>query len=156
MLNPGGWDLMPEHERAVFDKLEAFGNSTDASLPVTKKATSQQRRLENYTATESGGFAGVQTSLDSLMVLKQLGENESECLLYVEPRGGGSPSWIEKEPLRPFLFGKDVERWHVGWEGWWVVFPYFRHNGRYLLMPSKDYWDFEPTRGSRSYRVFEG
>ena len=27
MLNPGGWDLMPEHERAVFDKLEAFGNS---------------------------------------------------------------------------------------------------------------------------------
>ena len=156
VLEPDGWHLMPELEREVFDKLEAVGSSRDPSLPVTKKATSQQRRLENYTATESGGFAGVQTSLDSLMVLKQLDENESEGLLYVEPRGGGSPFWVEKEPLRPFLFGKDVERWHVGWEGWWVIFPYFRHNGRYLFMPSTDYWDFRLTRGNQSYRVFEG
>jgi hypothetical protein len=54
------------------------------------------------------------------------------------------------------LFGKDVERWHVGWEGWWVIFPYFRHEGRYRFMPSSEYWDFELTRGNSSHRVFEG
>ena len=116
-LEANGWHLMPDAERRVFEKLEVIGETQDdaikAKLPEDKK-----RRLKNYTATESGGFAGIQTSLDSHMVFKQLDEDTEKGLLYVEPRGGGEPFWVEKKSLRPFLFGKDVERWHVGWEGW--------------------------------------
>ena len=57
--------------------------------------------------------------------------------------------------MRPFLFGKDVERWHVGWEGWWVVFPYFQHKGHYLFMPSSEYWEFTVKTKDGTRRVFE-
>lgn len=71
-LSERGWYLMPPHEREVFDHLDTIGESLDANLP--EKETDRKRRLANYTATESGGFAGIQTSLDSVMVLKQLDE----------------------------------------------------------------------------------
>jgi len=103
-LKAGGWHLMPEPERKVFEKLEAIGNQIGTALP--DKVTDQTRKLKNYTATESGGFAGIQTSLYSHMVLKQLSEDAQKGLLYVQPRGGGEAFWVEKEPLRPFLFGK--------------------------------------------------
>lgn len=155
VLTAQGWHVMPEAEREVFEKLEAIGSSKDETLPVTDSEISQQRRLENYTATESGGFAGIQTSLDSLMVLKQLDEDKKKGLLHLQPRGGGDAVWVEKEILRPFLFGKDVERWHVGWEGWWVVFPYFRHKDRYWFMPSTDYWhkEIEVKQGKRKTKI---
>jgi methylase of polypeptide subunit release factors len=76
VLNPGGWYLMPDDEREVFDKLEAIGERIDTSI-AAKLPEEQKRRLKNYTATESGGFAGIQTSLDSLMVLRQLDEKAS-------------------------------------------------------------------------------
>ncbi len=157
VLEEKGWFVMPAEERGVFDKLEHIGNSKDGMLPVTDKATSQQRRLENYTATKSGGFQGVATGLDSVMVLKQLDEKtEGEAsLLYVRPRGNGGAFWIEKDAPRSFLFGKDVERWYVGWEGWWVIFPYFRHSGRYWLMPSTEYWEFTVKTHNGARRVFE-
>lgn len=148
---------MPDAERKVFEKLEAIGETQDEAIKA-KLLEDRKRRLKNYTATESGGFAGIQTSLDSHMVLKQLEEDEEEDLLFVEPRGGGEPFWVEREALRPFLFGKDVERWHVGWQGWWVVFPYFfdAEEGAHRFMPSTEYWDFELTRGNKNYRVFQG
>jgi hypothetical protein len=146
---------MPEAEREVFEKLEAIGNSRDETLPVTDSEISQQRRLENYTATSSGGFQGIATGLDGVLVFKQLEEDKKQNLLYVEPRGGGDAIWIEKDALRPFLFGKDVERWHVGWDGWWVIFPYFRHRDRYWFMPSTDYWhkEIEVKQGKRKVKI---
>ena len=152
-LTAGGWHLMPEPERSVFEKLEAIGNQIDETLP--EKVTDQTRKLKNYTATESGGFQGIATGFDGVFVLKQLAEDTEKGLLHVQPRGGGEPFWVEKEPLRPFLFGKDVERWHVGWEGWWVIFPYFRHSGRFWFMPSTDYWrkELEVKRGKKMASV---
>ncbi len=155
VLAAQGWYVMPEAERKVFEKLEAIGNSKDETLPVTDSEISQQRRLENYTATTSGGFQGIATGLDGVLVLKQLDEDKKQNLLYVEPRGGGDAVWLEKDALRPFLFGKDVERWHVGWEGWWVIFPYFRHKDRYWFMPSTDYWhkEIEVKQGKRKTKI---
>jgi type I restriction-modification system DNA methylase subunit len=140
-LNERGWFLMPEREHKVFQQLEAIGDSLDSSLPA--KLTDQKRRLLNYTATTSGGFQGIATGLDDVLLLKQVDEDKKKNLLCVEPRGGGDAIWIEKNALRPFLLGKDVERWHVGWEGWWVIFPYFRQKGRFWFMPSTDYWHKE-------------
>lgn len=155
MLTAQGWYVMPEAERGVFDKLEAIGNSKDETLPMTDSEISQQRRLENYTATSSGGFQGIATGLDGVLVLKQIDEDKKQNLLYLEPRGGGDAVWLEKDALRPFLFGKDVERWHVGWEGWWVIFPYFRHKNRYWFMPSTDYWhkEIEVKQGKRKTKI---
>ena len=155
VLTAQGWYMMPEAEREVFEKLEAIGDSKDETLPVTDSEISQQRRLENYTATTSGGFQGIATGLDGVLVLKQHDEDKKQNLLYVEPRGGGDALWLEKDALRPFLFGKDVERWHVGWEGWWVIFPYFRHKERYWFMPSTDYFhkEIEVKQGKRKTKI---
>jgi hypothetical protein len=141
-LTPQGWYLMPTTERAVFDKLQAIAASKDLNLP---QHTDQQRRLENYTTTSSGGFQGISTALDDVMVLKELERDEKQGLILVYPKGG-TPSdavWLEQAVLRPFLFGRDVKRWNIGWDNWWVIFPYFRHQDAILYIPCTDYWDFE-------------
>ncbi len=156
-LQGKGWFLMPSDERAVFDKLEAIAGSHDKALPIS---TDRTRRLENYTTTSSGGFAGIQTSLDDVMVLKELERDDIKGFINVYPKGGTSKDavWLEAAALRPFVFGRDVQRWNVGWENWWVIFPYFQHEGAVLLMPCADYWDFEVMTGrgpnAKPRRVF--
>jgi N-6 DNA Methylase/Type I restriction enzyme R protein N terminus (HSDR_N)/Eco57I restriction-modification methylase len=111
-LHGAGWYMMPADERAVFDKLEAIGNSIDPELPIST-TTSQHRRLRNYTATSSGGFQGIITGLDEVMVLKELERDDAKGLLKAYPKGGKpeDATWLEMEVLRPFLFGK---MWIVG------------------------------------------
>lgn len=116
-----GWHLMPAHERRVFDTLRAAGTE----------------RLENLTVTESAGFAGYQTSADDILVLQRIQERRNRLLL--RPRGGGDPVEIERGVLRPFLFGRDVERWEISWRGWFVIFPYAKVEGSYRLLPSREY-----------------
>lgn len=149
-LKSSGWNLMPTAERHVFDKLEQIGNQID---PILKKTDPlmRTRRLQNYTSTQSGGFAGIQTSADETMILKQIEEDTEQGLLWVQAKGGGEPFWVEKAALRKFLFGKDVARWGVQWDEWWVIFPYFEHLGRYILIPSSDYqeWERINKRGGR-------
>ena len=150
VLQGKGWYLMPELEQKVFDKLEAVGKQYDPELgkPQQDEAGANlklERRLKNYTATSSGGFAGIQTSADHIMILEQLDENLGKGLLLVRPKGGHvEPFWAEKAALRKFLFGKDVGRWAINWEKWWVIFPYVQLEGVYKLMPSSQYrhWQF--------------
>ncbi len=153
-LNANGWFLMPSHERTVFNKLQAIAESKDSNLPEN---TDQKRRLENYTTTSSGGFAGIQTSLDDLMVLKELERDDKNGLILVYSKGGtpADAVWLEQEVLRPFVFGKDVDKWNVGWDKWWVIFPYLEHLGNWLLMPTKQYWEFERLVGKKRKRVFD-
>lgn len=141
-LKSSGWNLMPTAERHVFDKLEQIGSQVDPVLEETDPLMCV-RRLQNYTSTQSGGFAGIQTSADEIMVFKQLEEDTEQGLLRVQAKGGGDPFWVEKAALRKFLFGKDVARWGVQWDGWWVIFPYFKHLGHYLFIPSSDYQEWE-------------
>jgi len=120
-LQESAWLLMPASEREVFDAL-----SRAASHP-----------LEELTLTRSGGFQGYSTSLDDVFVLRAVG-GSSEILRLV-PHGGGEPVELETALLRPWLFGKDVERWHIDWAGWYVIFPYIKVQGRYQLIPSREY-----------------
>ena len=120
-LGPQGWWLMPPEERRVFRKLE-------------EAAT---HRLHELTLTQSGGFQGYSTSADNILVLK-LVEDRGDVLL-LKPKGGGDPVKIERELVRPWLFGRDVERWHIAWDGWYVLFPYVKIDGLYKLIPSKEY-----------------
>lgn len=142
-----GWYVMPETERRVFEKLDEVGREVDPEVRALMTAAGvggtaePYRRLKTYTATVSGGFAGIQTSLDSVMVLREVNQSADGQLLTLVPKGGGDQVTIERDALRPFLFGKDVERWHVGWQGWWVVFPYFETDTGFKLMPTEQYRD---------------
>ncbi|SEJ91492.1 hypothetical protein SAMN04488058_13517 [Deinococcus reticulitermitis] len=140
-----GWYVMPEAERQVFEKLDTVGRQVDpevrdamtsAGVPT---AAEPYRRLKTYTATVSGGFQGVATGLDGVLVLRQVGQSADGKLLTLIPRGGGESVTIEKDALRPFLFGKDVQRWHVDWKNWWVVFPYMETDTGFKLMPTEQY-----------------
>lgn len=136
-LTSQGWYLMPPKEQRVFRKLE-------------EAAT---HRLHELTLTQSGGFTGYQTSADDIFVLK-LVEDRGKTLL-VSPKGEPDKELeIEKEVLRPWLFGRDVERWHIAWDGWYVLFPYVkvkvRENGKltevYKLIPCEENADIEPFK----------
>jgi hypothetical protein len=130
------WYLMPKRERQVFDRLiDAAGC-----------------RLEEFTSTDSGGFAGFQTSLDRVMVLRAVGGSEDVLRLVPkgkEPENENNVVEIERQVLRPWLFGRNVERWYIDWKDWYVFFPYFKHEGHYTLIPStvyREHFDFVTER----------
>ncbi len=128
-LKEGGWLVMPNSEREVFDILAGVGS----------------RPLEQLTLTRSGGFQGYATGLDDVFVLRA--KNGSGKVLRLVPHGGGQPVEIERALLRPWLFGKDVERWYVDWAGWYVIFPYVEFDGKYQLIPSREYDEKFPYAG---------
>ncbi len=120
-LTSQGWYLMPSEERRAFRKLEKVST----------------HRLEELTLTRSGGFQGYSSSADEIFVLKFVKDRGNTLLL--QSKGGGNPVEIEKALLRPWLFGRDVERWHIAWDGWYVLFPYVKIEEKYKLIPSKEY-----------------
>jgi SAM-dependent methyltransferase len=67
-LQERGWYFMPPDEREVFGQLDSIGEMRDPDLE-SALGTTGYRRLVSYTSTQSGGFAGVQTSLDDIMDL---------------------------------------------------------------------------------------
>lgn len=123
-LRAQGWYLMPPNEWKVFSQIEE-----GCSL------------LQDFTKTKSGGFQGVSTSKDDFYVLQLIEEREDT--IVARPKGGGDPVEVEKGLVRPFLFGKDVERWRIDWKGWYVLFPYQQYvidgEEKYKLIPSKEY-----------------
>ncbi|MEM3486061.1 MAG: N-6 DNA methylase [Candidatus Methanomethyliaceae archaeon] len=136
-LSPHGWYLMPPKEWRVFRKLE-------------KTAT---HRLQDVTLTKSGGFQGLATGCDDVFVLKLL--KDLGDILLLRPKGKHDEYVeIEKGLLRPWLFGRDVERWHIAWNNWYVLFPYIKVeekiNGEvkhvYKLIPCKENEDIEHFR----------
>jgi hypothetical protein len=137
-LKAKGWWLMPNDERAVFDRLRK----------------SAGKNLEELTVSASGGFAGYQTSADSVLVFDEI----EDCgqVLKLMPRHdttkcgcGKNPIQIEKEALRPFLFGKDVTRWLIDWKKTWVMFPYDTYQKKETLYDELSViegWNLIPTR----------
>jgi N-6 DNA Methylase/Eco57I restriction-modification methylase len=136
-LQSPGWWLMPKEERRVFDRLRSSGG----------------RSLTELTASASGGFAGYQTSADSILVFDQL--DDCGKTLKVKPRHepkhcgcGKEPIEIEKDALRPFLFGKDVNRWLIDWKRTWVMFPYDIYAKKETLYDNNviEGWNLIPSR----------
>jgi len=124
-LRSQGWYLMPQKEWKVFIHIE----------------NEMTNLLESYTKTKSCGFEGISTSNDNIYVLKLIEERKDT--IVAKPKGGGEPVEIEKDLVRPFLFGKDVHRWKIDWKGWYVLFPYKKYvidnEEKYKLIPSKEY-----------------
>jgi len=133
-----GWWIMPEDERNVFDKLQR--------LP--------SRKLIELTATSSAGFAGYQTSADTLLVfdeVEDLGLNLRVLPRHTPNECGCSkkPLEIEKAALRPFLFGRDVIRWSINWTKAWVMFPYDRFARKRTLEGEViEEWNLIPSKAN--------
>ena len=123
ILRERGWYIMPDDERSVFQHIEQFGGIRDPALEIFLNNPGF-RTLINYTATESGGFAGVQTSLDNHMVLRVVEHDEHRGLVSAVPKGGGTAVWLEEGATRRFLFGENVWRWAIDDENWIILFPY--------------------------------
>jgi hypothetical protein len=136
-LQRPAWLLMPPDERAVLARLERSATFDDSDtcpicrdLPVKEPgAHNHVIRLANVTATQSGAFQGIATGDDDALILRLLEDRGSTLL--VRPKGAGKSDWhgpdeveIERELLRPWLFGRDLQRWYAAWDSWYVFFPY--------------------------------
>ncbi|HEX5483036.1 MAG TPA: N-6 DNA methylase [Terriglobia bacterium] len=137
-LKGRGWWLMPPDEQQIFDKL-------------TKDSA---QKLIELTATSSGGFAGYQTSADAILVLDEAEDLGKTVKLWPRHEGNGcgcgkKPVEIEKDALRPFLFGRDVARWSIDWKRSWVLFPYDRYPKKESLEGDVvEEWNLIPSKAN--------
>ena len=104
------WALMPPEELQVFEKLE--GGSTELIDEVTDDVSH-----------------GTQTSANKVYVVDVLDAGRIESgdsgdLVTIVPSGGTQEYKIETDLLRPWLQGRDVQRWRAEWSGQHVVLPY--------------------------------
>jgi len=163
-LRRSAWLLMPTSEQRVFEKLEKAATSEYfENCPVCKNLPQKEQvhrthviRLQDLTTTSSGAFQGIATGDDGILVFRLL-EDHGDTLL-LRPKGAGGPEWqgpseveIERKVLRPWLFGRDVTRWYINWDHWYVFFPYdvieaeerkkgsWIPSSRYRLIPTSKY-----------------
>ncbi|WP_128478691.1 Eco57I restriction-modification methylase domain-containing protein [Halorussus pelagicus] len=109
-LGDGYWSLMPPEELAVFRKLEE--NSDDRIGEITDSV-----------------FAGTQTSANKVYVVTptnadRIEPNEGGNTVQIVPSGENKEYEIETDLLRPWLDGKDIQRWQADWSGQHVILPY--------------------------------
>jgi hypothetical protein len=129
-----GWWLMPAAEYRLFRKLGAASG----------------RRLTDLSCSHSAAFQGYATGADSILILDEVQDLGTHLKLRVRHDNDGCMKRfveIEKEALRPFLFGKDVTRWSVNWKRSWMLFPYDRYEkGQTLDGRVVKGWNLIPSR----------
>jgi len=109
-LDEGYWSLMPPEERKVIGKLERESTHT----------------IEDITDSV---FAGTQTSKNTVFIVTpvdadRISPEDSGKTVTVVPKGESKQYEVESDVLRPWLQGKDVERWRADWSGQHVILPY--------------------------------
>ncbi|MFB6069122.1 MAG: Eco57I restriction-modification methylase domain-containing protein [Halobacterium sp.] len=104
------WAMMPPEELQVFEKLEQGAD----------------QKIESITDDVSHG---TQTSANTVYVVDVLDAERVESddvggTVTIVPSGGSDEYEIETDLLRPWLQGRDVQRWRAEWSGQHVVLPY--------------------------------
>jgi hypothetical protein len=104
------WGLMPRDEWNVIKKLEEKG----------------EHRIEEVADSV---FAGTQTSANDVFIATPVEReivqpDETGETVSIVPQGSTEEHQIESDLLRPWLQGRDVERWRGKWSGQHVVSPY--------------------------------
>ncbi|AFO56719.1 Eco57I restriction-modification methylase domain-containing protein [Natrinema sp. J7-2] len=109
-LSETRWPVMPEYEWQVFKKIESeadqvVGEVTDAV------------------------FQGIMTGKKGVYIVDVLDADivtasNSGSTVTISPTGSEEEYEIETDVLRPFIDGKEVERWQVTWGGLHIVHPY--------------------------------
>jgi len=109
-LDDGYWALMPPEELAVFEKLEEQGDES----------------LQGITDSVSHG---TQTSANKIYVVDVVDAERVEAgdtggTVKIVPTGESREYEVETDLLRPWLQGRDVQRWRAEWSGQHVILPY--------------------------------
>ena len=135
-LRGSGWWLMPPDEQALVDKLRGAVGS----------------RLIELSASQSGAFQGFASGADNILVFDEIEDSGKNLKFQVRHEGDGcesKPVEIEKEALRPFLFGKDVGRWAIHWKRTWVMFPYDKYMRKRTLNGGEiEEWNLIPCKAN--------
>jgi hypothetical protein len=111
------WAMMPPEELQIFEKLEENADS----------------RVSDCTSDVSHG---TQTSANTVYVVDVIDAERVESgdaggTVTVIPSGGSEEYQVETDLLRPWLQGRDVQRWRAEWSGQHVILPYdiYREDG---------------------------
>ncbi len=109
-LDDGYWSLMPPEEYDLIEQLERKSQHTVGEV------------------TDSV-FAGTQTSANDIFLVTptnagRVGPDNKGDTVTVVPKGSEVEYEIESDTLRPWLQGRDVEKWRGKWSGQHVIVPY--------------------------------
>ncbi|WEL25925.1 Eco57I restriction-modification methylase domain-containing protein [Haloferax volcanii] len=113
-LDDGYWSLMPPEELSIIHKMEAASDATVGDV------------------TDSV-FAGTQTSANDVFLVTPVDANRISAddagdTVTVVPKGEDCEYEIETDTLRPWLQGRDVNRWRGDWSGEHAIVPYTLEN----------------------------
>jgi len=109
-LTDGYWSLMPPEELAIIHKMEAASDATVGDV------------------TDSV-FAGTQTSANDVFLVKpvdadRISTDDNGDIVTIIPKGEDREYEIETDTLRPWLQGRDINRWRGDWSGEHAIVPY--------------------------------
>ncbi|UBF20938.1 type IIG restriction modification enzyme [Haloarcula virus HCTV-8] len=109
-LDENYWPLCPPEERKILNKLD---ENRDAPLEEVVDSA----------------FAGTQTSANKVFVVVPVNADRIEAgetgdVVRVIPQGEEKEYEIETDLLKPWLQGRDIERWRGDWSGQHVISPY--------------------------------
>jgi len=109
-LDDGYWSLMPPEELEIIHKMEAASDATVGDV------------------TDSV-FAGTQTSANDVFLVKpvdadRVSTDDTGDTVTVIPKGEDREYEIETDTLRPWLQGRDINRWRGDWSGEHAIVPY--------------------------------
>lgn len=104
------WALMPLHEQEIIDKMQANGDE----------------RMADVT---DAIFPGPTTGANTVFVVDVVDANQvlsgdTGDTVTIVPSGGDQEFEVETDLLRPWLSGRDVQRWRCEWSGQHVILPY--------------------------------
>lgn len=109
-LDEGYWSLMPPEELNIIHKMDAASDATVGEV------------------TDSV-FAGTQTSANDVFLVRpvdadRISANDEGDTVTVVPKGESQEYEIETDTLRPWLQGRDINRWRGDWSGEHAIVPY--------------------------------
>ncbi len=109
-LDDGYWSLMPPEELSIIHKMEA---ASDASVGDVTDSV----------------FAGTQTSANKVFLVTpvdadRISADDTGDTVTVVPKGEDREYEIETDTLRPWLQGRDINRWRGDWSGEHAIVPY--------------------------------
>jgi hypothetical protein len=109
-LDDGYWSLMPPEELEIIHKMEAASDATVGDV------------------TDSV-FAGTQTSANNVFLVTsvdadRVSADDTVGTVTVVPKGESREYEIETDTLRPWLQGRDINRWRGDWSGEHAIVPY--------------------------------
>jgi len=109
-LDDGYWALMPPEELNIIHKMDAASDATVGDV------------------TDSV-FAGTQTSANDVFLVTpidadRISADDTGNTVTVVPKGESREYEIETDTLRPWLQGRDINRWRGDWSGEHAIVPY--------------------------------